>query len=195
MHNTIVLASNNAHKLGEIREMLSPLGIEVKSLAELGISVDPEENGVSFEENASIKARAVHDIVALPVIADDSGLCVDALDGRPGVYSARYAPDGRFCEHLLEEMQGIPIEQRSAHFVTAMVFLDEDGTETVCRGEVHGTIGLQARGEHGFGYDPVFVYGGKSFAELSPEEKNAVSHRANALKDLYALLEERSQTC
>ncbi|MBE6825636.1 MAG: RdgB/HAM1 family non-canonical purine NTP pyrophosphatase [Oscillospiraceae bacterium] len=187
--NKIVLATNNANKLREVREILSPLGIEVLSQKEAGCNVNPEENGATFAENAAIKARAVFEAVSLPVIADDSGLCVDALDGGPGVYSARFAPEGEHCDKLLSVMADVPAEKRGAKFVTAIAYIDENGTLTHCSGECCGSIGYEKRGTNGFGYDPVFMYGDKSFAELSAEEKNAVSHRANALKALYALLQ------
>jgi len=187
----VVMATNNSNKLREAREILSPLGIEVISQKDAGVSVNPEENGTTFAENAKIKADAVYALVKCPVIADDSGLCVDALNGEPGVYSARYAPEGLLCETLLENMKDIPKEKRSARFVTDIVFLDENGNATVCEGTCEGVIGFEKRGTNGFGYDPVFMYGEKSFAELSAEEKNAVSHRGNALRKLYEMLKER----
>ncbi|MEE5992475.1 MAG: RdgB/HAM1 family non-canonical purine NTP pyrophosphatase [Oscillospiraceae bacterium] len=187
----VVMATNNSNKLCEAREILSPLGIEVISQKDAGVSVNPEENGTTFAENAKIKADAVYALVKCPVIADDSGLCVDALNGEPGVYSARYAPEGLLCETLLENMKDIPKEKRSARFVTDIVFLDENGNATVCEGTCEGVIGFEKRGTNGFGYDPVFMYGEKSFAELSAEEKNAVSHRGNALRKLYEMLKER----
>ncbi|MBR4101322.1 MAG: RdgB/HAM1 family non-canonical purine NTP pyrophosphatase [Oscillospiraceae bacterium] len=187
----IVLATNNKNKLREVREILTPLGITVLSQQEAGTSVNPEENGTTFAANAEIKARAVYEATGLPVIADDSGLCVDALDGAPGVYSARFAPEGEVCDKLLSVMAEVPQEQRSAKFVSAIALIDEYGSLTVCEGECHGMIGYEKRGTNGFGYDPVFMYGDRSFAELSADEKNAVSHRANALKKLYDVLKER----
>lgn len=184
----IVMATNNNNKLREAREILSPLGIEVISQKDAGVSVNPEETGTTFAENARIKADAVYALVKCPVIADDSGLCVDALNGEPGVYSARYAPEGLLCETLLENMKDIPKEKRSARFVTDIIFLDENGNATLCEGTCEGYIGFEKRGTNGFGYDPVFMYGEKSFAELSAEEKNAVSHRGNALRKLYEVL-------
>lgn len=187
----IVLATNNKNKLREVREILTPLGITVLSQQEAGTSVNPEENGTTFSANAEIKARAVHAETGLPVIADDSGLCVDALDGAPGVYSARFAPEGEVCDKLLSVMAEVPQEQRGAKFVSAIALIDENGSLTVCEGECHGMIGYEKRGTNGFGYDPVFMYGERSFAELSAEEKNRVSHRASALKKLYDVLKER----
>ena len=187
----IVLATNNKNKLREVREILTPLGITVLSQQEAGTSVNPEENGSTFAANAEIKARAVYEATGLPVIADDSGLCVDALDGAPGVYSARFAPEGEVCDKLLSVMAEVPKDKRSAKFVSAIALFDEYGSLTVCEGECHGMIGYEKRGTNGFGYDPVFMYGDRSFAELSADEKNAVSHRANALKKLYDALKER----
>lgn len=190
MLKKVVMATNNANKLREVCEILSPLGIEVISQKDAGADVEPDESGSTFEENAVIKAQTVFDIVDLPVIADDSGLCVDALDGRPGVYSARYAPKGQECAKLLEELSGIPEEKRTARFECVIALLDNDGIFTVS-GKCMGSIGFEERGTNGFGYDPVFMYGDKSFAELSADEKNKVSHRAEALKQLYELLKER----
>ncbi len=188
----IVMATNNQNKLREAREIFSPLGIEILSQKEAGISVNPEENGRTFAENALIKARAVYELIHLPVIADDSGLCVDALDGAPGVYSARYAPEHLLCETLLENMKTVPAEQRTARFVTDVAFIDESGKETVLEGDCPGVIGFEKRGTNGFGYDPVFMYGEKSFAELEPEQKNAVSHRGAAFRKLYDYLKKLS---
>ncbi len=187
----IVMATNNQNKLREAREIFSPLGIEILSQKDAGVSVNPEENGQTFAENAFIKAKAVYELVKLPVIADDSGLCVDALNGAPGVYSARYAPEGLLCETLLKNMQEIPADQRTAKFVTAVAFIEKDGKKVILEGECHGTIGFEKRGTNGFGYDPVFMYGEKSFAELSAEEKNAVSHRGQAFRKLYDYLENQ----
>lgn len=187
----VILATNNQNKLREVRQILEPLGITVLSQKEAGVSVDPEENGTTFEANAEIKARAVYDIAHCPVIADDSGLCVDALDGAPGVYSARYAPEEILCETLLQNMQEVPEGERDAKFVCAIAFIDETGALTICRGECCGTIGFEKRGTGGFGYDPVFMYGEQSFAEVPAEMKNQVSHRANALKKLYEVMKER----
>lgn len=187
----LVMATNNANKLREAQEILSPLGFEVISQREAGVHTEPEENGSTFAENAEIKARAVHALVHCPVVADDSGLCVDALDGAPGVYSARFAPEGEHCAKLLQVLDGVPEEKRGARFVTAIVFLDADGGLTTCEGECRGSIGYAEQGTNGFGYDPVFMYGERSFAELSAEEKNAVSHRGAALRRLYETLKER----
>ena len=190
MHK-IVLATNNKNKLREVRDILEPMGITVLSQQEAGVNVNPEENGATFAANAEIKARAVFEEIGLPVIADDSGLCVDALDGAPGVYSARFAPEAELCDKLLSVMKDVPDEERTARFVTDIAWIDENGVLTICEGECAGKIGYEKRGTNGFGYDPVFMYGERSFAELSMEEKNTVSHRANALKKLYDVLKER----
>ncbi len=184
----IILASNNVNKLREFREILVPMGHEVISQREAGADISPEENGSTFEENAEIKARAIYELLKLPVIADDSGLETDALNGAPGILSARYAPDGQRCRKLLEEMEGVPDEQRTARFVCAVCFIDADGTAHIAKGVCEGSIGYEERGEWGFDYDHVFMYGGRTFAELLPEEKNSVSHRSKALKKLAQII-------
>ena len=186
----LVLASNNANKLREIREIFSPMGFEVLSQKEAGVSCEPEENGSTFAENALIKAKAVYDALAdkFYVIADDSGLCVDALDGAPGIYSARYAEEGKRCEKLLSEMKDVPDEKRGAKFVCAIAMIEPDGSVRSFMGECHGKIGYEKRGTNGFGYDPVFMSGEKSFAEISSEEKNSISHRARAIAELKKYL-------
>ena len=182
----IILASNNKHKLEEIRKITAPLGYEVISQSEAGCNFDVEETGTTFEENAVLKAKAVYEKMKMPVISDDSGLEVDYLNGAPGVYSHRYAgenaTDADRCSKLLSELSGVEKEKRTARFVCVICFIDENGTETVIRGTCEGYIGTEPRGEHGFGYDPVFMYGDRSFAEISAEEKNSVSHRADALR-------------
>lgn len=191
MMSKLVMATNNVNKLREVREILSPLGIEVISQKEAGADVEPEENGSTFAENALIKAQAVYDIVKLPVIADDSGLCVDYMNGAPGIYSARYAEKGMECEKLLNELKNVPTDERTAKFACVIAFIDENGKSEFASGECLGTIGFEQKGTNGFGYDPVFMYGEKSFAELTSDEKNEVSHRAKALRGLYELLNER----
>ena len=191
MITKLVMATNNANKLREAREILSPLGIEVLSQREAGADCDPEENGATFAENAYIKAKAVYETVGLPTIADDSGLCVDALDGGPGVYSARYAPEGQHCAKLLSEMKEVPDEKRGAAFKCTICFLNENG-HTELTGECRGAIGHEMSGTNGFGYDPVFVVGDRTMAELSADEKNEISHRGAALRELYRFLKERN---
>ena len=186
----VVMATNNENKLREAREILSPLGIEVLSQTEAGVHVDPEENGETFAENALIKARAVFELVKKPVIADDSGLCVDALGGRPGVYSARYAPKDQLCSKLHGELRDVPEEERGAYFCCTIAYIDENGSGTVA-GKCEGMIGYEERGTNGFGYDPVFVYGDKTLAEMTAEEKNAISHRGAAMRQLCEVFRER----
>lgn len=199
MRKTVVIASNNAHKAREIAEALDFPGWEFRTLRELGIASDPEEDADTFEGNARIKARAAREASGgRAVLADDSGLVVDALDGAPGVRSARYAgedaTDAANNSKLLDELADVPDAQRTARFVCTLVFIDEDGSEEVAHGVVEGRIGHAERGEHGFGYDPLFlpdVFGGeRTLAEALPQEKNAVSHRGNALRALRARIEE-----
>ena len=189
----LVLASQNKKKLVEMNDILSSLGIEVCSQADAGVDLEPEETGTTFEENSLIKAKAVMEASGLPAIADDSGLCVDALRGAPGVYSARYvgedlSDEGRY-RLLLENMQGqMP---RTAQFVSVITCCFPNGDVLTARGECSGTIAFAPMGEGGFGYDPVFFVPPlkKTFAQLSPEEKNAVSHRGKALKLFQEKLE------
>lgn len=192
MNKKIILASNNKGKIREIREILSPLGFDVISMKEAGIDMEIEENGSTFEENAAIKARAIYKISGSAVIADDSGLAVDYLNGAPGVYSHRYAGENASDYDrnmkLLSELSKADEEKRTAAFVCAMCYIDENGREQIVRGECRGRIGYEMKGENGFGYDPLFMYGDSSFAEISADEKNKISHRANALKLLCKLL-------
>lgn len=178
----IILASNNKSKLHEFSEILTPMGYEVITQAEAGADIEAEETGSTFEENAYIKAKAAYDLLKLPVIADDSGLEVDALNGEPGIYSARYSENGMHCEKVLEKMKGVPDEKRTARFVCVLCCIDENGDYFTVRGTCEGWIGYEKKGTNGFGYDPIFMFGERSFAEISAEEKNGVSHRANALK-------------
>lgn len=184
----IVLASRNAHKIREIKEILSAAAgyeLEILSLDDIGIVGDIEENGNSFEENAQIKASLPASMGYIG-IADDSGLSVDALDGAPGIYSARYAGepcnDQRNNQKLLANLSGIT--QRTAHFVSCVAAVRPDGKTLICRGECPGTILHAPMGNGGFGYDPLFWYEPlqKTFAQLTPEEKNSISHRARALE-------------
>ena len=196
MTKTVVIATNNAHKVEEIESALSFKGWEFKTLKEAGIVSNPEETGTTFVENARIKAKAAHEISGLATLADDSGLIVDALDGAPGVYSSRYSGeegnDAANNAKLLRELSHIPAEDRSARFACSLVFIDEDGSETVAEGFIEGSIGFEERGDGGFGYDPLFLpcefKGPKSLAEVSQTEKNLISHRGNALRNLKKLL-------
>ena len=197
MSKRVIIATNNAHKVIEIRDTFAGLGWECSSLKEAGIASDPEETGTTLVENARIKARAAHELSGCAVLADDSGLLVDALGGAPGVYSSRYAgEDGNDAKNnalLLENLEGAAPEDRMAHFSCVLVFIDEDGSETVAEGRVDGLIGFEERGSEGFGYDPLFLpddFGNeKTFAELGLAEKQKVSHRARAL---HSLLEQLS---
>ncbi len=193
----IVLASNNKHKLEEYRKILSPLGFDVISQSEAGVDIEVDETGTTFEENALLKARAVHEACALPVFADDSGLEVDFLDGRPGVYSARYAgkdaTDKDRCQKILEELKGVEPQKRTARFVCVIQYINEHGEVKTARGECKGIIGESMAGNGGFGYDPIFICGGKSFAEMSSEEKNSISHRARAVQKFLEILKEGKQ--
>ena len=181
----LVLASKNKKKLVEMNDILSQLGVEVCSEAEAGVDVDVEETGTTFEENSLLKARAVMQAGGLPAIADDSGLCVDCLGGAPGVYSARYGggglDDAARYRLLLENLWGQP--DRRAKFVSVITCCFPNGDVLSARGECPGTIAYAAMGEGGFGYDPVFFVPelNKTFAQLTAEEKNAVSHRGKAL--------------
>lgn len=190
----LVLASKNKKKLAELNDILSQLGIEVCSEAEAGVDVEVEETGTTFEENSLLKARAVMEASGLPAIADDSGLCVDALNGAPGVYSARYGggglDDAGRYKLLLENMRGqMP---RTAKFVSVITCCFPSGDVISARGECPGTIAFAPMGEGGFGYDPVFFVPSlkKTFAQLTAEEKNAISHRGKALEAFKAKLEE-----
>ena len=193
----VVLASKNAHKLVEIRQITDKFGMDLILQSELGVDIDVEENGTTFEENSFIKAESVMKATGLPALADDSGICVDALNGEPGIYSARYGFDdtlddrGRL-ELLLKNTENVPDGQRQAKFVAVITMVTPEGQTIQARGEIHGELLRAPVGENGFGYDPIFYYPpyGKSTAEMSPEEKNQVSHRANALKVFYDKFKE-----
>ena len=193
----VVLASKNKHKLVEISEITKKFGIELVLQSDLGVDIDVEETGTTFEENSFIKAEAVMKATGLPALADDSGIAVDALNGEPGVYSARYGFDdtlddwGRL-ELLLKNTAHVPDDQRQAQFVCVITMVTPDGQVIQARGEIHGELTREPRGENGFGYDPIFYYPpfGKTTAELSPEEKNGVSHRGNALRVFYEKMKE-----
>lgn len=190
-----ILATNNMKKLAEMQRILSPLGINVVTAKMLGITLeDVEEDGEIFEDNAKLKARAACKETGLPAIADDSGLCVDYLNGAPGVYSARFAGehgnDEKNNDLLLEKLEGVPMEKRDAHYVCAICCTFPDGREIVVRGECHGKIGFERDGNEGFGYDPLFLVDGRSFGRYTAEEKDKISHRGNALRLLATELEK-----
>ena len=188
-----VLASKNQHKQQELQQILAPYGIELVLQSRLGLELEVEETGQTFRENALIKARAVMQASGLPAIADDSGLCVDALGGAPGSYSARYGgldDDKARYQLLLQNLRGAMT--RAAHFHTSVVCCFPDGDVLTAEGECAGTIAYAPQGEGGFGYDPVFFVPQlrKTFAQLTPEEKNAISHRGNALRAFAEKLKE-----
>ena len=198
----IILASNNAHKIEEIKKILEGLPFEIKSLKDENIDIDIEEDGNTFEENAKKKASEIANFLKnreekeFIVMADDSGLEVDYLNGKPGIYSARYAGehgnDKKNNEKLLKELKGVPKEKRGAQFVCQIVLIKEKEKCLSIRGEVRGRILEALSGKEGFGYDPLFFYAplNKTFGELSSEEKNSVSHRACALKELKNRIKE-----
>ena len=193
----IVLASKNPHKLVEISQITEKFGFELVLQSELGIDLDVEETGTTFEENSLLKAMAVMQATGLPALADDSGIAVDALNGEPGVYSARYGFDdslddwGRL-QLLLKNTEHVPDGQRQAQFVCVITFVTPEGQVIQARGEIHGELTREPRGENGFGYDPIFYYPplGKTTAEIPAELKHQVSHRGNALRVFYEKLKE-----
>ena len=195
----VILASKNPHKLTELSAILSQHGFEIALESEYGLDIDVDETGTTFEENSLLKAEAVMKASGLPVLADDSGLMVDALDGAPGVYSARYghkSSDGERTAFLLENMKDVPDEKRTAKFVCVITCLWPDGRKIVARGECPGVITREVHGENGFGYDPVFYLPelGRTYAELPSEQKNAISHRARALQEFcrkYQQMQEK----
>ena len=195
----VILASKNPHKLAELSAILSQHGFEIALESEYGLDIDVDETGTTFEENSLLKAEAVMKASGLPVLADDSGLMVDALDGAPGVYSARYghkSSDGERTAFLLENMKDVPDEKRTAKFVCVITCLWPDGRKIVARGECPGVITREVHGENGFGYDPVFYLPelGMTYAELPSEQKNAISHRARALQEFcrkYQQMQEK----
>ncbi|MBQ1310402.1 MAG: XTP/dITP diphosphatase [Blautia sp.] len=184
----IIFATGNQDKMREIREILSGLDAEILSMKEAGIDVDVEENGRTFEENAVIKAKAVCAVCGEIVLADDSGLEIDALNKEPGVYSARYmGHDTSYHEknrNLIGRLEGVPDEKRTARFVCAIAAAFPDGTVKVVRETMEGRIGYEEAGENGFGYDPIFFLPeyGMTSAQIPPEEKNRISHRGKALR-------------
>ena len=190
-----IIATNNQKKLKELERILNPLGINAVSAKEEGISLDDvEETGTTFAENAYLKAEAAFKKTGLPSVADDSGLCVDVLDGRPGIYSARYAGENATDEDknnkLLAELNDVPEKDRTAHFTCAICCILPSGEKIEVEGVCEGSIAFKPHGNGGFGYDPIFKYGDKSYADLSSDEKDAVSHRGQALRKLKAELEK-----
>ena len=192
----MIFATGNENKMKEIREILGSLPLEILSMKEAGIEVDITEDGTTFEENARIKARAVCERAVEMVLADDSGLEVDYLNKEPGIYSARYMGEDTSYriknKSLIDRLEGVPDEKRTARFVCAIAAAFPDGRELVVRGTIEGIIGYEEKGENGFGYDPIFYLPerGCTTAELPPEEKNSVSHRGNALRQMKKMLEQ-----
>jgi XTP/dITP diphosphohydrolase len=193
---TIIIASNNAHKVEEIKAILCAYNFEVMTLAEAGIAAEIVEDGTTFEENAYKKAKEIMELTGQICIADDSGLEVYALNGAPGVYSARFAGEpmdySKNNVKLLEELKNVPMESRGARFVTSLILMFPNGNIVKAEGYVEGKIGFEYAGNNGFGYDPLFIYPeiGKTFAELTSEEKNQISHRGRALAKLKEELDK-----
>lgn len=190
----IIFATGNAHKMEEIREILRDLPCELLSMKEAGIECDIVEDGKTFAENAMIKAKAVCEASGCVTLADDSGLCVDYLDGAPGIYSARWMGEETSYHvknnELIRLLEGVPDEKRSARFVCAIACAFPDGRAFTAEAPYEGRIGYEEKGENGFGYDPVFYVPekGRYSAELSPKEKNEISHRGKALRNMYDIL-------
>lgn len=191
----MIFATGNENKMKEIREILGALPLEILSMKEAGVPADIVEDGKTFEENALIKARAICKLAGEMVLADDSGLEIDYLNKEPGIYSARYMGEDTSYhiknKSLIDRLEGVPDEKRTARFVCAIAAVFPDGKELVVRGTVEGIIGYEEKGENGFGYDPIFYLPerGCTTAELPPEEKNSISHRGNALRLMKELLE------
>jgi len=197
MDNILLVASKNKHKIEEIGKILAPAGIDVRSAYDYIIDMgDIEETGVTFAENAELKANAISALVDEPVIADDSGICVDALNGAPGVYSARYsgpdADDQSNNELLLHELANVEDKDRTAAFMCVIALAVEGETIAFFEGKCEGKIGYEPKGENGFGFDPLFVLDdGRTMAELAPEDKNKISHRFRALNGLLEYFNEQ----
>ena len=199
MERKIIFATGNQDKMKEIRMILENLGIPVSSMKEAGIAVDIVEDGTTFEENAMIKAEAIAKLTDAIVLADDSGLEIDYLNKEPGIYSARYAGTDTSYEIknnlLLQRLEGVPDEKRTARFVCAIAAVFPDGSKETVRGTIEGRIGYEIAGEHGFGYDPIFYLPeyGCTTAELDPEKKNELSHRGKALRLMREIIEQKMQ--
>ncbi|AOT69786.1 XTP/dITP diphosphatase [Geosporobacter ferrireducens] len=197
MKNKLVIASKNKHKIEEIKDILSAFNFNILSMDEAGLTnLDVVEDGETFEENSMKKADAVMMVTNCIALADDSGLEVDILDNQPGVYSARFSGEGandqKNNEKLLERLQEVPMDKRQGRFVSVISLAFPDGRKVSVRGECSGMIGFEPKGDHGFGYDPLFIVPeyGKTFAELGEEIKNKISHRAKALEKLQEELKQ-----
>ena len=189
----IIIASNNQGKIREFKKILEPIGYTVISQKEAGINIEVDETGTTFRKNSELKARAIYEITHKAVLADDSGIEIDYLNGEPGVYSARYmglSTDEEKRKCVLNKLDGVEESKRGARFVCCICYINENGEEQFAEGYWKGKISTEERGENGFGYDPIFIPEGLTItsAEMLPEEKNAVSHRANALKELINIL-------
>ncbi len=192
----IILASNNRNKLKEMRAKLSKYNMNVISQKEAGYDIEVEETGVTFEENAALKATEIYRITKKPVIADDSGLEIDALNGAPGVYSHRFAgPDATDEDRInkvLSLLKSVPEEKRTARFKCTICYVDKKGEKHIFNGAAEGRIAFEPKGNNGFGYDPIFICElNKTFAEITGEEKNKISHRGKAIEKFVQFLEEK----
>ena len=194
----IIFATGNTDEMAEIREILKDLGMEILSMKEAGVNPEIVENGKTFEENSLIKARAVHALLPDDIVmADDSGLEIDYLNKEPGIYSARYMGEDTSYDiknnEILRRMDGVPDEKRTARFVCAIAAVFPDGGEEVTLGVIEGRVAYEIKGEHGFGYDPIFYLPeyGCTTAELPPEKKNEISHRGRGLQQMRKRIEER----
>ena len=191
-----IIATNNAKKLVEMERILKPLGIEALSAKDAGVVLDEvDETGTTFLENAFLKANAAYEKTGMPAVADDSGICVDALGGRPCIFSARYSPEDCVTDEdrtakILEELQGVPDDQRGAHYTCAICCILPDGSKIEIEESCEGKIGYEFIGDGGFGYDPIFYFGDKTFAQSSGEEKDKFSHRGKALRKLQEELKK-----
>lgn len=189
----IIIASNNQGKIREFKKMLEPMGYTVLSQSEAGIDIEVEETGTTFKENATLKAEAIYNLKHTSVLADDSGLEVDFLNGEPGIYSARYMgldSDEARRKCILEKLQGVEENRRTARFVCCICYIDENGNKQYAEGYWNGKIAEEERGNNGFGYDPIFIPNGENItsAEMLPDDKNSKSHRALALKKLEEII-------
>ncbi len=189
----IIIASNNSGKIKEFKKILEPKGYDVVSQNEAGINMEVEETGTTFKENSTLKAEAIYNLTHTAVLADDSGLEVEYLNGEPGIYSARYMgldTDEARRNCILEKLKGVEESKRKARFVCCICYIDENGNKQYAQGYWNGKIAQEPNGQNGFGYDPIFIPDGeqRTSAEMLPEEKNSKSHRANALKILEEIL-------